>query len=210
MTKLFMLPKPVCINHLSLLENVLLEHDFIIENIYKVFDWKDISCKIYGPQLDSDKAFKEGFEAHTWLVNHLFGNRTIVLVVDEISENGLEEKLINLDVAKTDFRKRVYADETGGIIICMNNYKLPVSVSGKMGFLGVKQDNNFYKLLNLPGCWDFYYFKYVHCPDPNIKELEREWNILVNCKVICPENLITKEEWQCIKQLKTMIPLSDI
>jgi len=212
-TELYVMPKPECGKFLTQLEECLNNNNFFIKKIYAVKDWETVARSIYLPKLGGEnKNFVLGFESHAWVLKNLFGNRALVLKVDKDENSSLDNKLRELYNAKESFRDKMIGGEGRTYVVCINTDRIQeLRAKGKKGILGVDYHGKFKTFnKNYNGSWDYVYFKYVHCPDPSLKLLKREWAILNDTGIISPLNLVNFKDWNLMKKTGSMIPFSEV
>lgn len=213
---LYVAAKPECSKCLSELEKTLVKNNLPIKDVYKIKDWESLAREMYGPQiLSSNEAFNTGFEGHIWLVQHLFGNRGLILVLEErtISDPCLKERLDKIYKAKQEFRNNVSYSLDGTLMFNINLNKLDPKKfknGGSKGQLGTFDNGRFTSFIDGSfGRWDYFYLKYIHSPNIDLEILKYEWNVLLRRGIISPENKIESREWELMKKLKTFIPPSE-
>jgi|SRR3989344_4848918 len=202
---LFLLLKPEVANHIGRLDEFIAQKGFSVVTQYGVKDWADLNRVLYAPQLEDEK-FASEFEAYVWLCDFLFGNRAVVLTLNDSAKGAtLENSLKKLTDLKYEFRKQLPETTDGTIIIHLDLNKLPKKIDaiGTNGHL-VVLDSGGTEILRYQGRWDNYFFKYIHTPDPNIATFKRELEVLVQEEIICQKNVIPEKEWCQMKFLGTL------
>ena len=76
--------------------------------------------------------------------------------------------------------------------------KYPIGTVGRLGI----ESHGAIKL-EKDGRWDCFYFKYIHVPDPDIKNYEREQNVLKKEGVL--NSPIPCDKWRLMKQMRTLV-----
>jgi len=211
---LYFMAKPECSKYLVELEETLNENNFPIKQIYKVRNWEALSREMYNPQLlSSSEDFVLGFEGHVWLIKHLFGNRGLILILEDEIQKGdlsLKDKLQRLYDTKQKFRTKISESLNGTLVFNVNLDRLNGSQfnkGGNIGHLGTFNNGAFTSFSDQHfGRWDYLYLKYVHSPDVDIGTLEYEWSTLLRNNILAPENRIERREWELMKKLKTHVP----
>lgn len=210
-----MMPKPDCTSYLDKLEEVINANGYRIYEIYRILDWRNLARQVYQPRIDESQDFGNGFEAHAWLLNYLWGNRAVALLLDTDEDKPLDVRVNETLGIKRAFRKQMHGgirDATFLALMDINkiadlDYEPPEGILGsnspEQGFVP-------FNIIEEPGKWDFIYFKYIHCPDHDMKTFNYEVSVLENNSIFVPENLISFEDWKKMKLLKTMIPPSEI
>lgn len=102
--------------------------------------------------------------------------------------------------------------EDGTFLVSLDLSKVPeLGIQGQEGILGTGNNGSYQPFdQKYEGSWDYVFFKYVHSPDPELRFLVREWNLLRTMGVISPQNLISFDDWEAMKFLKTMTPPSEL
>jgi hypothetical protein len=213
--KPFIMPKPESAKFLAELEECINDSGYKIDGIWRVKDWQSTARALYADQLveSRDSSFVTGFESHVWMLNYLFGNRSLILTLDaqETSANAHLSMLEDVFAIKQKFRRNMKGCYDGTLLTLLDLSKIPeLKYNGQSGLLGTSKGGVFKPLNNgsYDGSWDYVYFKYVHCPEPerNMKELD----ILKNLGIFNQENIITPSDWEIMKYQKTMIPPSEV
>lgn len=209
----YLMPKPECAPHLTYLDNLIHQSPLKITGVYEVKDWENTARRIYAPQLEVGSAtFNQGFEEHVWLLKYMFGNRTVVLILNSEQED-LQTKLLEATKLKTTFRESRLGAEDYSFITMLNLDKIPdLNPDGLKGELGVKANKHFsiFGTNQFRGTWDYVFFKYVHSPDPELEHLYRELQVLTELGILDQENQLPLKEWDCMKKLKTLMPISEL
>jgi hypothetical protein len=210
--KAFILVKPDGARYLNELESTLEEKHMHIERVYFVADWEKTSRALYKPQLQAcSREFLVGFEAHVWLNRHLFGNHSLILVLETNFED-LETSARAVREVRDYFRSKIPHSRDGTFMIALNLNRLDGDVfqgAGITGNLGVLSANGVFTTLgdNYSGRWDDHYFKHIHAPD-DLAALIREWKVLLELGIISDDNYVSRQEWNLLKLLRCLTPPS--
>lgn len=196
---MYVILKPEARKHIEIIEEIILKEGFDIISRYHIRDWSLLASKLYLPQINNDIVFAEEFKAYLWLTNHFFENSAATLTLRR--EGSLEDNLSLMSDLKLKIREKI--NENDNLIkIFLNLDKLDPErkySGGVVGYLGVENEGNI--KLREYGRWDFFYFKYIHVPDPNPRDYEREFKILMEEGIL--DNPIKKDEWDIMKRMQT-------
>lgn len=210
----FLIAKPYSGQYLELLLGVISKNGLHPHSIYATDRWGEIARKIYQKNIDRmGSEFKVGLEGHIRLVNFLFGNRAIILLLKGSDSNALdeEETLMLAQKVKNELRSQAPGGEKlEDIIVFMNLAQIDIGceIGGVVatGILGLRDDEgNFKAISKISGAWDYYYFKYVHAPD-NLQELYEELEILQKMGALNPDTEISFQEFLIMAKLQTLVP----
>ena len=197
---MYVILKPEARKYIERIEEIILKEGFDIISRHHIRDWISLASKLYSPQINNDIVFAGEFEAYLWLTNHFFGNSAATLTLGR--EGSLEDNLFLISDLKPKIREKINGNDSI-VKIFLNldgidrERKHPIGV---MGYLGVENEGEI--KLKENGRWDFFYFKYVHVPDPNQRDYEREFNILKEEGVL--DNLIEQYKWDVMRRMQTL------
>lgn len=203
--KLFLIPKPESAKYLQDIEDILSKDEFILKGIYAIDDWGQLARAIYKQQLDEGtNDFRMAFEGHIRVSQILFGNESVLLTISNPYQD-LSEGLETFIQKKQEIRESLAKKGHENLLICANLERISQEIFsdyGVAGTLGVNSERNFYPFEGYMGVWDYFYFKFIHIPDPKLNSLKREWSILLKWGIL--NNDISKDKWQLMKTLGTL------
>ncbi len=204
--KLYVIPKPESAKYTENIEIMLDEAGFRLDKVFSVKNWESLGRRIYKKQLDEGTHdFRMAYEGHIKVSQILFGNESVLIVLKNPYDNmvkGLEK----LCIRKQEIRKRLQEEGHEHILICADLLGLNLELFKNYrqeGILGIKNEKDFHPFEDYHGMWDYFYFKFLHVPDPQIESLEREWEIITNIGILSQE--IPLDKWQTMKNLKTLV-----
>lgn len=164
----FIIAKPYSGQYLELLLEIISKKGLQPRSVYGTDRWGDIARRIYQKNVDRiGHKFKVGLEGHIRLVNFLFGDRAVVLLLEGSGNTNMDiqEALSLTQEVKRDLRAQVPGGERlEDIIVFMNLKKVGIGCDPEgvcpTGIIGVKNDDGEFKAISsTPGAWDFYYFR---------------------------------------------------
>lgn len=205
----FLLITPEGFRYLDSIKKEVLHNGFEIISKHHIFSWSNVFRAFNKKYLEEkDELFRNQTEAHIWLKNYIFGDYAQVWLLkkNSLTDAALLKEITNL---KLLIRSKYRASRDGTFTIIADLCKLgfnPDSI--RPAYLGTFQGNSFQIIdesISQIGKFDFYFFKYVHCPDPNLCDAKREIEILEDMNVISEETIITKEEWAKITYLNYLL-----
>lgn len=88
--------------------------------LYGVIDWTNLSKKLYENQLKTNSEFETSFESLAYMVNYLFGNEAIVVLIKNIYCNENFEK----DILKFKKEIREQYSESDKLYLLINLAKV--------------------------------------------------------------------------------------
>lgn len=88
--------------------------------LYGVNDWTNLSKELYENQLKTNSEFETSFESLAYIINYLFGNEAIVVLIQNIYENENFEK----DILKLKKEIRQKYSESDKIYLLINLAKI--------------------------------------------------------------------------------------
>lgn len=88
--------------------------------LYGVNDWTNLSKELYTNQLKTNSEFETSFESLAYIINYLFGNKAIVVLIKNIYNNENFEK----DILKFKKKIREKYSESDKIYFLINLAKL--------------------------------------------------------------------------------------
>lgn len=213
--KPYMIVKPEGARFLNELEQTLNDNGLQIITVFSAPNWGNLARKLYEPQLlSSDLAFNVGFETHLWLVQYLFGNQALILILDIKDIKGsIDTQVQFVKDVRNYFRTKLAETNDNTFIIAVNLDRLPGEAyigTGVTGQLGVLNSNSPFSPLaetNFEGRWDNHFFKYIHAPD-DVNALIYEWAVLKELEVLSTKNKISRKEWEILKFIRSLVPPS--
>mgnify|MGYP001559183324 CR=1 FL=1 len=198
---MFVILKPEARKHIGTIEEIILQEGFDINSRHTIKDWISLASLLYRPQIDGDIVFAGEFNSYLWLTNHFFGNSAATLRLAK--EGTLQENLSKISDLKPKIREKINGNDNN-IRIFLNLDKAACGRKyhiGVVGCLGVKSEKGVE--LREKGRWDYFYFKYIHVPDPNIEDYERELRVLEDNGILDKE--ITSAKWEIMKKMQTLV-----
>ena len=204
--KPFFLLKPYFSQHADVFTQIIDNHGIKIDGIYKVDDWGNLARKLYEiTAKNAGPSWQVGLEEHIHIVNWFFGNRALLVTVNETLSTKTVKK--NLDIKKEVRDKMLAGPRTNDMILMVNLDKSDVDNScnaGVRGKLGIMNENIFVPITD-HGCWDNYYFKYLHTPD-DLENLKKEYKDITDTGILKESNRISLDDYYLmVKKLKTFI-----
>lgn len=188
--------KPEGQRKLTEILNIINENRLDIKSFYAVNDWKNLSKKLYHEHYEKrGMNFLEDFESYTNVINDLYGNSAVVVLVSN-KEFSYEELAKKVFETKQKIRKTIGKYINGEYVIIANSAKMSNKMLFEKNIKGyVKFQNENGKLekvrfMTEKGCYRIHYFDIIHCPDPNINTIQEELVILFNEGILNKSNII--------------------
>ena len=199
---MYLLLKPESAKSIDRVEPYLEERDFKVTSRHSIRDWNALARRIYSPQIESDLLFASEFNVYLWLTQSYFGNNAVTLLLER--NGGGVQDLTDLMEVKRDFRRDLHADDKSPSIILVNLDKSDISRTEDIGKRGVLSVNGTPLHSELDGRWEYFFFKYIHTPDPNLEACKREMDVLSREGIF--DNRIDSKDWRQMVDMKSLTP----
>ena len=207
----FVIIKPEAFRFLKEIETEIVGCGYLIDALYHIPSWGALSSKIYKYDWDNNFSSPLDFLAHTWICNYFFGDNAILALISfRKTQNPAE---IGFKVKKS-FRRK-YTKKMDFITLTINLEKIRFINEGDLILKENKEIDSF-KFFNhnkmIPES-DFRRktsFTHIHSPDPKIEALTREWNLIIDEKIICEENSISGKAWTFMKKVNCISHPSEL
>lgn len=182
---------------------------------YKVKDWFELSKKLYKEHYEKrGDDFAEDFESYVNVTNDLYGNSALIILLsdDILSNDEFIKKVYDL---KYDIRKKYGRYINGEYVIIANSAKMSKerlkgkNINGYVKFQDDKGNLMSVKYLRDKGCYRCHYLDYVHCPDPNIINVQSELKLLFDEGILSVNNSVSKSQLKNIIKYRSFAELED-
>lgn len=201
----FML-KPESQRYFSEIINYIKKQQIEIKHFYKVEDWKNLSKKLYSEEFKKSDDFETGFESLAYITDCLYGNNAIIAVIKSKENDDYEQFTKKVLQIKKEIRN-IYK-KSDSFFFIGNPINMPINATDKKinGTLKLQDQNG--NIQEVPkgqeeGMYQFHSFNYIHCPNADKTEINREFEILRNTGVLKPENIIPNEVVEKIGKYKS-------
>lgn len=192
--------KPEARLYLEPVEDLLREEGFEVSSRHSIKDWDNVARGIYAPQIQADPVFAEEFDAYLWLTRNMHGNNAVAFLLEKNGSIG--ENLRDLKRVKERFREEVLNGDIDSIRLFLNLDRLGGNQQiGLRGKLGV--DGQEFQGIDMRGNWDYFFFKYIHTPEPENGDYQREVSVLMDKEVL--DYSISEKQWDQMKYLQTLV-----
>lgn len=202
---MYIILKPESRGHIKTIEDLIIKEGFDIISRHPIKKWDRLASRLYSPQINKDVVFAGEIESYLWLTNHFFGNNAAALVVNR--DAPIEDNLNLMSDLKIKIRRAINSnDQYLKIFLNLdkldNERKYPIGI---IGCLGVESKGK----INIAekGRWDYFYFKYIHIPDPNLEDYKREFKILMEEGIL--DIKISPSKWELMRKMQTFVYLKE-
>ncbi len=197
--------KPECRAKKSHLEAELSGSGFRVVSRHPIKDWERMAERLYAQQADADYKFEDELRVYLKLTQHLFGNSAAALLLER--NGNLQDNLTALQEVKKRFREaRSVEDRAYGLFanldeVC-HGIRSDLGISG-----GIRVgEREFDQPFN--GRWNYFFFKYIHTPDPDVDTYNREMGLLTREGVF--REVIPEREWEIMRRAETLARIGEI
>ena len=201
----FML-KPESQRYFSEIINYIKQQNIQIHQFYKVNDWKNLSKKLYSEEFKKSDDFETGFESLAYITDCLYGNNAVIALIKPGENENYEQFTEKVLQIKKDIRNLYKKSDS--FFFIGNPINMPIQAADKKVNGKIKLQDQNGNLQEVPkghedGMYQFHSFNYIHCPNPNVGEIEREFEILCNTGVLTDENVISNDMVEEISKYKS-------
>ena len=167
---------------------------------YKVKDYSTLIKKLYFRHYENKgQKFIESFEKYLDASNSLYGNETILALVQNETDSNVEEFRQRVFDTKMRIRKKFINPDLGIVTNDTNKRKSNyIKVVGEDGS-EIKQP-----IFNDEGNYRIVFLNVIHSPDPNMQSTMEELKIIYDSGVLSKENLIGREGLKSLLNHRTV------
>lgn len=191
----YLMLKPYFLKHMYILtEEFFSKFGLQFKYAYKIDNWSEIALEIYKPTVKKlGKSFELGLLGHIDCVTTFWKNEALLIFFEPMeSEKESFERVIKL---KQYLRNKLPGGPEGKDYILLSNLDyVNIEKELKEQLPKVLPNLGGNPISTYEGAWDYFFFKYIHCPDI-IEECKQEMLIYNTHNILSDLNFISKDDF---------------
>lgn len=194
---------------LSGINHIIKEENFNIVKVYHTSKWDNLYELFHEKELnDMNNTVSDNIKINIWMSKKIYGNSSIILFLQHDKYTQDEDLFKKTNELKFIIREKYNDTRNGQFVIAVNADKANLELQhlDRRGSLCVVKSDEiiqFSQQMKEKGNYVPAYFNYIHCPDPNVEEIESEYNIMHNQKILTKKNILTNREYLTCTKMNT-------